>query len=292
MEIALLVNPAAGQGKGAQHAELAAESLRSAGFAVIVLAGRDAGHARLLADSVVTSGIGALVVCGGDGMVHLALQSVAESATALGVIPSGTGNDFARMLGIPLGDPGAAARIVAGQQTIAIDLGRAGPEWFGTVLATGFDSRVSDRVNRMRWPRGRARFNLAVVAELARFKPLKYRIILDDRETELEAMLVAVGNGSSYGGGMRICPDADPTDGLFDVTVVTKLSRSRLIRLFPTVYPGKHVDQVEVLTFRAAQVSVAADDVSGYADGELVAPLPVSCRVVAGAVRVYVPGSV
>jgi diacylglycerol kinase (ATP) len=171
-----------------------------------------------------------------------------------------------------------------------IDLGRVGDRWFGTVLASGFDSRVNDRGNRMRWPTGRLRYDLAMISELAGFRPVPYRIRLDDGEVrEVEATLVAVGNGSSYGGGMRICPDADLTDGLFDVTVVGDCGRATLLRVFPRVYRGTHVEHPKVTVLRAARVEIAAEGTTGYADGEPLGPLPLSARCVRGGVRVVGP---
>ncbi|GAB2794391.1 diacylglycerol kinase family protein [Streptomyces daliensis] len=123
--------------------------------------------------------------------------------------------------------------------------------WFGTVLASGFDSRVNDRGNRMRHPAGRLKYDLAMLAELAALRTVPYRLTLDDGEggearriVETEAVLVAVGNGSSYGGGMRICADASMTDGLLDVTVVGACSRTTLLRVFPRVYKGTHLGGV------------------------------------------------
>ena len=132
------------------------------------------------------------------------------------MVAVGTGNDFARALGLPVRDPAAAGRLVAEAlkavaASATLDLGRAGGRWFGTVLASGFDSRVNDRGNRMRWPAGRFKYDLAMLAELAAFRPVPYRITLDDGAVlEIEATLVAVGNGPSYGGGMRICAGRRP----------------------------------------------------------------------------------
>ncbi len=126
------------------------------------------------------------------------------------------------------------------------------------MLAAGFDSRVNDRMNSLRWPRSRLRYHAAIIRELASLKPLPFVLTLDGRDLAVDAMLVAVGNGSTYGGGMRICPAADMTDGFFDVTVVTAISRATFVRLFHSVYSGRHVNRAEVLTFRARSVAVSA----------------------------------
>ncbi|MEU6527423.1 diacylglycerol kinase [Streptomyces sp. NPDC046924] len=293
-EITLFVNPTAGRGRGARAARPAASALRAAGFSVRTVLGEDAADALARARDAVEQGTGALIAVGGDGMVNLALQAVVGTGTPLGLVAVGTGNDFARSLGMPLREPAAAGRMIADALKCGrvrdIDLGRVGDRWFGAVLASGFDSRVNDRGNRMRLPAGRFKYDLAVLAELAALRPIPYRITLDDGAVrEVEATLVAVGNGASYGGGMRICPGADLTDGLFDVTVVGDCGRARLLRVFPTVYRGAHVHLPEVSVFRASRVELAAEEVTGYADGEPVGPLPLTARCVRGAVRVVGP---
>ncbi|MDI3418854.1 diacylglycerol kinase [Streptomyces luteolus] len=298
-EITLFVNPTAGRGRGAHAAQPAAAALRAAGFSVRTLVGNGPEDALRRAREAVDAGTGALIAVGGDGMAGLALQAVAETRTPLGVIAVGTGNDFARALGLPIRDPAAAGRLAAEALKSArirdvdlgrVDGGRGGGRWFGTVLASGFDSRVNDRGNRMRWPAGRFKYDLAMVAELAAFRPVPYRIRLDDGPVlKVDATLVAVGNGSSYGGGMRICAGAVLDDGLFDVTVVGDCSRTTLLRVFPRVYRGTHLDHPKVTVHRAAKISVEAPDVSGYADGEPLGPLPLTARCVPGAVRVLAP---
>ncbi len=287
--MALLVNPAAGRGRSRRAGAVAAELLRNSGVTVREFVSTSIDDAEAFARRVVRDGYDALVVCGGDGIVHVALQAVAGTGTALGVIPAGSGNDFARAAGLPLRNVPAAVSAVRGGRTVAMDLGCVAGRWFGTVLASGFDSRVADRMNAMRWVRGSTRYHAAMVAELAAFRPLPFVLEMDGVRRELEAMLVAVGNGSTYGGGMRICPDARTDDGLLDVTVITRLSRVKLVRLFHRVYPGTHVERREVLTFRCAEITVSAPEVSGYADGEFIDQLPVTCTVRRGAVRVLVP---
>jgi diacylglycerol kinase (ATP) len=293
-KITLLLNPTAGQGRGIKAAQLAASALRAAGFAVQEVVGENAEEALKRARTTVDEGTGALIAVGGDGTANIAIQAVAGTRTPLGLVAVGTGNDFARALGQPIGDADAAGRLIAtalkAGRVRDIDLGKVGDHWFGTVLASGFDSRVNDRGNRMRWPTGRFKYDLAIVAELATFRPFPYRIVLDDGVVqEVEATLVAIGNGSSYGGGMRICPGADLTDGLFDVTVVGDLSRTTLLRVFPRVYRGTHVGHPKVTVHRAAKVEIAAEDIRGYADGEPLSPLPLTAHCVPGALRVIGP---
>ncbi|MCT2546985.1 MULTISPECIES: diacylglycerol kinase [Streptomyces] len=295
-EITLFVNPTAGRGRGAHAAQPAASALRDAGFSVRTVLGEDAGDALRRAREAVAGGTGALIAVGGDGMMSLALQAVAGTMTPLGVVAVGTGNDFARALGLPIRDPAAAGRLAAealkGGGVREIDLGRVGERWFGSVLASGFDSRVNDRGNRMRWVGGRFKYDLAILAELAAFKPIAYRVRLDDGPVrEIEATLIAVGNGSTYGGGMRICADAVMDDGLFDVTVVGDCSRTTLLKVFPRVYKGTHLSHPKVTVHRVSSIELAAAGVTAYADGEQLGALPLTARCVPGAVRVLVPGS-
>ncbi|MFE3899085.1 diacylglycerol kinase [Streptomyces sp. NPDC059153] len=295
-EITLFVNPTAGRGRGAHAAQPAASALRDAGFSVRTVLGVDADDALRRAREAVAGGTGALIAVGGDGMMSLALQAVAGTTTPLGVVAVGTGNDFARALGMPIRDPAAAGRLAAealkGGTGREIDLGRVGERWFGSVLASGFDSRVNDRGNRMRWVGGRFKYDLAILAELAAFKPIPYRIRLDGGPVrEIEATLIAVGNGSTYGGGMRICADAVMDDGLFDVTVVGDCSRTTLLKVFPRVYKGTHLSHPEVTVHRVSSIELAAAGVTAYADGEQLGALPLTATCVPGAVRVLAPGS-
>ena len=184
--------------------------------------------------------------------------------------------------------------ILAGH-TETIDLGLirgadGAATWFGTVAATGFDSLVSDRVNRMRWPHGRMRYNLAIVAELSKLRLLPFRLVLDgEREIVTELTLAAFGNTRSYGGGMLICPGADHADGLLDITMIRSGSRTRLMRLFPTVFKGTNVDLDEVITDRARTVTISSPGINAYADGEYACPLPVEISAVPGALKILLP---
>lgn len=300
-EITLFVNPTAGSGRAAHAAQPAASALREAGFSVRSIVGGDAPDALARLRTAVREGTGAVIAVGGDGMVSLALQALAGTGVPLGVVAVGTGNDFARAMGLPVREPARAGRLAAEAlkegRVREIDLGRvtgagdgagggAGGTWYGTVLCSGFDSRVNDRGNRMRLPAGRFKYDLAMALELAAFRPFPYRITLDDGPVlETEATLVAVGNGSSYGGGMRICADAVPDDGLFDVTVVGDCSRTTLLKVFPRVYKGTHLDHPKVTVHRAAKVRLEAAGITAYADGEPLGPLPVSAECVPGALR-------
>lgn len=293
MEVAVLVSPTAGRGRAHVLTDEVLDAFRATGLTPRVLPATTGREAEKQAADAVASGVGAIVAVGGDGTVHAAVQAVAGTSTPLAVVPAGTGNDLVRAVGIP-SDPLAAARaaaedLAAGRAT-ALDAGRTGDRWWATVLCCGFDSAVSDRANRLRWPKGRRRYDVAVLAELARLKPIELTIVLDGESRTLPVTMVAVGNTPWYGGGMKVCPAADPTDGLFDVTVVGAITRLQLIRTKPGLADGTHVEHPMVTVHRASRVELTSPGVTTYADGEPVAPLPAGAQCVPGALTVVGAG--
>jgi diacylglycerol kinase (ATP) len=291
LDVALIVNPTAGKGRAAKVVANVAGRIRDAGASVSILIGRDAEDAVNLARKAVADGVSAVVALGGDGMVHLALQAVAGTSTPLGIVPAGTGNDLANTLKLPTKDPVAAAGVVADKLASGgawpMDAIKCGEKWFGCVLGCGFDSRVNDRANRLTWPKGRMRYNVAILAELRVFQPLPFTITFDDEEPiTIEAMLVAVGNAKSYGAGMMILPDAEVNDGLLDVQVLAAVSKVEFLKTFPKVFKGAHVTHPAVTIRRAKKVVIDSPGVTGYADGEFLDNLPITCECVAGAVQI------
>ena len=288
-EIALLTNPTSGKGRGTRTAAIVLPRLKEAGFHVHTLVGHDADEARDLARRCVADGVESLVVVGGDGMVHLAAQELAGSETALGIIPAGTGNDVARYLDIPRSDPQLAADVVVGSRTRRIDLARSGAQHYVTVLASGFDSLVNERANAMRWPRGQMRYNLATLAELRVFEPLPYTLELDGQVRQVEAMLVAVGNGPSFGGGLRITHGACIDDGLLDVVIIKTMTKPDLVRTYPKLFTGGHTKHPQYEHHLVRSATVAAPGIVAYADGERMGALPLTVEVAPLALKVLVP---
>ncbi|MFY1631947.1 diacylglycerol kinase family protein [Solwaraspora sp. WMMB335] len=298
--VAVLANPTAGHGRRIGVLPTVRDLLATTGLPVRLLTAASADEALAACRRAAAAGAAALVTVGGDGTVQLALQALAGTGIPLGPIPAGTGNDFAAGTGLPA-DPIAATRVIAqalrDHRSRPVDLARVrtptgAHRWFGAVLAAGFDAIVNERANRLRWPSGPRRYDLAILIELARLRPHRYHIGLDGDRYDVDAVLVAVGNCASYGGGMRICPAADPTDGLLDVVVVGPIGRGTLIRMKPRVYRGSHVHHPMVRTYRAREVvidTVAAPGrrtgIIGYADGERLGPLPLTVTAVPGALR-------
>ena len=236
-----------------------------------------------------------LAVMGGDGMTHLGVNTVAaaqlsgRNRTTLGVVPAGTGNDLARGIGLDPHNAVAAAAVIAAGNSRFIDLARVGDTFVGAVVATGFDALVNRRANQMPWPRGSTRYAFATMAELRVFSPLRYRLTLDGEVREQLAMLVAIGNTSSYGGGMLICPKADPYDGLLDVTIIHPVGRLKLLRLFPEMYSGTFVRDPCVEQLRVREVRVEGPGLVGFGDGEMIAAAPLTVCCVPRALPVFAP---
>lgn len=292
--VAVLTNHTAGRGRRHRVVPAVLDRLAEAGLPLRQLEATTGAAAEAACRQAVADGAAALVALGGDGTLHAALQAVAGTSVPFGVVPLGTGNDLAAGFGLPrdpLAAAGALATALRTNRSRTVDLARVSgadgtQRWYGGVLAAGFDAVVNERANRMSWPRGDRRYDLAILAELARLRPRAYRMHLDGAEHEFEGVLVAVGNTTSYGGGIRICPRADPTDGLLDVVVGAAMSRATLIRLRPAAYRGRHLQHRLVTAYQAREVRLECEGITTYADGERCCPLPATITAVPGALRV------
>ena len=294
--IGLIVNPTSDKGRGAALGLEVAARLEAEGHEVIDLSDETAAGARDRALAGIASGLDVLAVTGGDGTANLGVNLCAGTETVLAIVAAGTGNDIARSLQLPVHDAVAAAKVIADGTVRVIDAGRHTDahgisRWFAGVLGAGFDSVVNERANTWGWPKGRMRYNLAIARELPVFKPIPYVIEVDGVRHDTQAMLVAVANGPSYGGGMLVCPDASFDDGLFDICVVHQISTIEFLKVFPKVFSGKHVGHPAVQILRGKEVRLEAAAIVSYADGERFAPLPMSCQIVPAALNVLVPGS-
>ena len=301
--VIVLVNPSSGKGRAAKAAPIVVQRFQQRGFDVVTVIGSDFIDALArLRHSLDTGPTAAVVSVGGDGTVHLCLQAVAGTDVPLGIIAGGTGNDNATMHG-STSDADRSATMLAEAlvrgRVRSIDAGHAVSadgisRWFLGVLSSGFDSMVNERANRMSFPTGQSRYVAAILAELRVFKAVPYVMVLDEgtpnelRE-EKRGMLVAVGNGWQYGGGMKVCPGAKFDDGLLSVTFLDELPTPTFLRVFPRVFKGTHVERPEVHEHTAASVRLDAPGQIAYADGERIGPLPVEITIAPGAVRILVP---
>jgi diacylglycerol kinase (ATP) len=292
--IGVLVNPSSGAGRVARHSAAVLRGLASRGDHVVVIQGQSAAQAEQLVAEAMAEGLDILVAVGGDGTVHQALQAVVGTGTALGIVPLGTGNDAANSVGLARVSPESAVSVILAGTRRAFDVGRieAGDgtiRHFLCVMSTGFDSSANERANQMTWPSGTALYIRAMLAVLRTFQPIGYRAQLDGELVVDDGMLVSVGNGPSFGGGMQVCAGADLHDGLLDLIWVHSISRRELLAVFPKVYTGKHLEHPAVESRRVRSATLEAPGQVAYADGERVAPLPATVMAVPDGVQVLVP---
>ena len=277
---AIAINPTSGHGKGISIGEKVVQYFSSHEIDYQVFSASSAYELKSHLESFLsTAKCQGVISVGGDGLAHLILQLTVPRHIPFAVMPAGTGNDIVRTLGWSLDEIEGYLDRVTEVPAQPIDLGNVDGEWFAAILSTGFDSVVNERANALSWPKGPQRYNVAIALELPKFKPLKYEITLDTHSFQTEAMLIAIGNGRSYGGGMYVCPQAQMHDGLFDIMVLEPVSKVEFLKVFPKVYSGTHIKHPKVKVYRSARVTLVADAVA-YADGERIGTAPISAECV------------
>lgn len=296
--VTVLANPHARRGSGRAVATRVVAALGARGLDVELLTGVDAADAADLARTACRGTTDVLLVVGGDGTVRLAVEAALRTDTPIGIIPAGTGNDVARNLDIPLDDVDAAIGVLTAGHTRTIDLGRVTfpgdrSVLFATVAATGFDASVTARALEMSWPTGQSRYIIATLRELVELRARHYAVRVDSTEIGGDLVFVAIGNTTSYGGGMQITPNASMTDGLLDVTMATRPARfPRLTtaRVFPKVFSGRHVNHPMVRTLRGREIRLDCDPPALVSvDGDVVGRLPAVFEVVPRAATMVTP---
>jgi diacylglycerol kinase (ATP) len=286
---ALVINPVSGHGKGTSVGTYVAGYLNQKKITFTIVTGNSAvaltDHLRTFIEK--NPQCEGIIAVGGDGLMHIIVQLAAPHQIPFTIIPAGTGNDFVRSLGWDLDAIDAQLSTVTTTEPSCIDLGLVDGEWFGAILSTGFDSIVNEKANTMQWPKGTMKYNAAIAIELPKFKPRHYEITLDDRSISTEAMLIAVSNGRSYGGGMLVCPNANMNDGFFDVMVLHPISKIEFMKVFPQVFAGTHISHPAVEIVRSKSVTIESIAVA-YADGERIGQLPVAAECIHNAAQTWV----
>lgn len=298
--LGVVVNPAANGNRGSTPGAGVVRELQASGHEVVDLSDETADAAQRRARAACESQdrrLDALVVVGGDGMVHLGVNAVAGTGVGLGLVAMGSGNDFARTVGIPAHDGRAALRGIEAaleRGPRAIDVLRSeggdGVRRTACVLSAGFDAAVNARANGYRFPPGGGKYIRGVFAELRGFRPYGFTLTIDGEPRELEGTIVAIANGPYLGGGMKIAPSAQIDDGLLEVVIAQGLSAWQMVRLFPRIYEGTHVQHPAVEVLRAREVVLQPWDgypapPDAHGDGERIGALPMTVRVEPGAVR-------
>jgi YegS/Rv2252/BmrU family lipid kinase len=289
-EIALIVNPSAGGGRAAKVLPAVEARLLALGLGLEVDATRDLEHARELAVAAARAGR-VVVTLSGDGMLGAVAGALRDVPGAVvGVLPGGRGNDFARVVGIPL-DAEAACDVIAGGVARPIDLGLAGEHPYIGVASLGFDSDANRIANEAPARLGALVYVYGALRALASWKQTGFSLEVDGETVRFSGWGVAMANSKAYGGGMFVAPDAELDDGALDVVFLERTSKARFVRkVLPKVFKGEHIHEPSVHVLRGAEVRVEADrPFMVYADGDPVGELPMTFRALPGALQVLLP---
>jgi YegS/Rv2252/BmrU family lipid kinase len=286
--LAVLVNPASAGGKSLRVLPEVEGELRRLGAEFRVVRSDSGDHAKQLARAMAEAGEVAVAV-GGDGLVGTLAGALCGSDGALAIVPSGRGNDFARVLGIPT-DPVAAARLAHEGEPRPLDVGEVNGKSFVGIASFGVDSDANRIANEAKVIRGNLVYAYAALRALAQWRDARFSVTVDGERHEFEGAAVAVANSKAYGGGMYAAPDAELDDGKLDLVMTSSASKLRLVRLVRMSFKGAHVGQPEITMLRGARIEVDADrPFTIFADGDPLAELPATITVARRALNVIAP---
>lgn len=282
--LGVIINPAANRGRGNLVGEKALAAFAASDVQTVNLSGESQEDVRQKV-SLSAKDLGGLVAIGGDGTSQLGVNLAMEHSLPLGLVPAGSGNDQVRELNIALDDTATAVANIVGALECprAVDVMWVETDyrkfWSLGSISAGFDALCAERANRLVWPKGPNSYVAALFLELPRFKPIVYRVEADGVSREIRAMLCGVANVKNFGGGMKISPQSEITDGELEVFILHEVSRPRLLKIFPTVYKGEHVNYPEVEIFKASNVRIENDGFPMTCDGEIIGPAPFSVQL-------------
>ncbi len=300
--VTVILNPAAGRGQGKQRRAALESLLAASGVLCELLETRAAGDATRLAAQAAAEGANIVAAAGGDGTLSEVLNGLAAGGftARLGILPLGTGNDFARCIGVGTDLKAAVDTLFHGTPR-AIDVGQVrfgdhAPRYFLNVSGCGFDALAAQRVNENRdrrgWRhiRGMPAYLCAVLQELATLRAASLRLEADGQVFEQRAMLCAIANATSYGGGMRVAPDALLDDGLFDICTIAEAGRWEFLRAFPGVFKGTHVSHPKVTMRRAREIYLSSEPpLPVLVDGDVLGTTPVRFSILPCALEIMAP---
>jgi YegS/Rv2252/BmrU family lipid kinase len=287
--IALIVNPSAGGGRAAKVLPKVQERLRALGVEYHTELTRDLPHAQDLARGAAAAGE-PVVVLSGDGLIG-AIAHVLRShpGAVMGVLPGGRGNDFARVVGIPL-EAEAACDVIAHGTPQAVDLGDVDGATFIGIASLGFDSEANRIANEAPPQLGSLVYAYGALRALAGWTHASFEVVVDGHARAFSGWTVACANSKAYGGGMYMAPGADLHDGQLDVVMCEATSKATFLRVLPKVFKGSHVDEPSYHVLRGGEVRISADrPFTVYADGDPIAQLPCTVRAIPDAVKVLLP---
>jgi YegS/Rv2252/BmrU family lipid kinase len=286
--VRLIVNPSAGAGRAARLLPGVEAALRSHGLPFRVDRTESIEHARELARAAREAGELAAAM-GGDGLAGAVAGEIQGTDTVMAILPGGRGNDLARKLGIDH-DPVAAVDVLAAGKERRIDVAEAGGRVYVGILSAGFDSVVNEIANSTRLPLGTLVYAYGALRALWSWKPARWEVTVDGAEHAFTGYAVAVANSGVFGGGMWLVPGAEIDDGLLDVALTADRPKGAYLRGLNKVFKGTHVDEPGFTLLRGREIAFRADrPFTPFADGDPIAELPITVRVLPGALRVIVP---
>lgn len=286
--VCVIVNPSAGGGRAERRLPAVEEALRAAGLTFRVERTTSLEHARALTRDAAARGEIAAAM-GGDGVVGAIAHALRGTDGVLGVIPGGRGNDFARKLGIAE-EPAAAAAVLAAGHERRVDLAEANGASYLGIASAGIDSDTQDIANATRLRLGNLVYVYSVLRALRSWRPAAWEVTVDGERHAFSGYSVAVCNSGVFGGGMYLVPSAELDDGILDVVLTADQSKRTYLRGLPKVFKGTHVGEPGLTFLRGREITFSADrPFTAYADGDPIAELPVTIRVVPGALRVLAP---
>ncbi|HSR49213.1 MAG TPA: diacylglycerol kinase family protein [Acidobacteriota bacterium] len=286
----IIYNPISGRGRGDRDRARLEDWLRRRGRSYQLLATEGPKHATRLAHGLVAEGEGRIVVMGGDGTIGEVVNGILGSDCELAIIPSGTGNDLARSLGLPFKDMEAALNLLETGQAKSIDIGWERDRHFILMAAIGYPAHVAEETNRMKRLKGPLAFFAAVYKALGRMKPISVRMWLDGEEKQLECTSILLQNTPYCGGGQLMAPQASMQDGKLDVVVIGPVGKLDLMLNFPRIYRGTHVTHPAFSVYQAAQVRIETETaMHKMFDGDVEGETPLEARAMRAALKVVVP---
>lgn len=284
----LIVNPTSGRGRGAQIAEQVSRMLHTRRVTHDVRYSSAPHEPTVLTQAVIKEGCSRIVAIGGDGLVHQIANVLVGTDVTLGIVPAGTGNDFARGLGIPLAIGKAVDVILDGVEQ-RVDVGKANDRYFFSIAVLGLAAAVNRRANQFKRFRVNALYTAVTVASVFLDRPQQFTIQYDGQIRQCYSWLIAIGNTWSSARGMALVPAARPDDGLLDACIVNGMGKLELLCTFPRVFAGRHIYSTGIDTLRGREITVSAKiPCELFADGEYVGSLPMTFRAVPQALKVRI----
>jgi diacylglycerol kinase (ATP) len=291
--LGVVINPQANRGRGALTGTKVLELLKSHGVPAIDLSAESAlAAAGKTRGAITEQQLSGIIAVGGDGTSQLGVNLAIPAQLPFGLVPGGSGNDQARELNIPLDDVDAAVQNIVDslESPRRVDAMRVVTQrefWSIGSISGGFDALCATRANGLKWPKGPNSYVAAMLLELPSFKPIEYELTVDGQRRSVKAMLCGVANVKNFGGGMKISPNSEMTDGELELFILHEVSRPKLLRIFPSVYGGDHLKYPEVEIVRAKSIRVENSGFPVTCDGELVGTAPFSAEVAPGALLVF-----